>query len=363
MALSQFAFAILRPANAVAKISFNTVYETASRHQTAAHSCQMHVKTEQEYDREVFLFRSQQRRKQQLQQTCGDVPEDVMSDTPTEPDTDNEQELRHLGVVWAGYYQFDLDCPPADPQIGWTVGKGREGMSIDFLVTTRNISHEVKGYHARFNLHPNTGYLYISKTSGAVTTKVAVNGNDVSCRQAYALNQTPMNIRMGQLEYTFEYTEIACSDSFYKRREEYMKSHLNGSVPNPSLTPTPAGQARTIGSWTFNASLGRGAFGKVFTATNSRNHVVAIKIVERNSKTANEVEHEIQVLQDLKRLAETENDEGRLVRLRETIYQDGKQEYKSASFEDVALVFEPAAESDFTQLIDTAANQRLQLGR
>ena len=214
---------------------------------------------------------------------------------------------------------------------------------------------EVRGYHALFNLHCDTGYLYIiSRTSS--TTSVTVNGREVARGEMHALNQSPMIIRFGPLEYDFEYTEVARSTAFNNRLGEYMKNYLSVIKSDFSLTPTPTGHVRTIGDWTLGKSLGRGSYGKVYAATNSKHHIVAIKLVDRKSKR-DAVNMEIETLKALTKLAEDKDDGGRLLRLREVIYQNGTEEYSSTRFEDIMLVLQPATPDCFDRLTTDATNR------
>ena len=357
---SESTFATLTPANAAAKAAFSAVFVGGS--QEGAASCRrfMHVKPEQEYDRDVLRFHHHQKRKLQEQELFQD---DTVSQTPTEPDTETELESKHLGMVWSGHYIFDLTALPFEPESGWTAGTNRKNEQIDFVLTTKQISARVRTYHARFNFHPHTGFLFVSKVSRAITAEIAVDGIQVQRGQLYGLNQSSMTIWIGQLQYIFQYLDFASSPAFYKDHQNYMKDQLTEFTSISSITPTPTGRPRIFGGWTLGRSLGRGGFGKVYTATNSRNEIAAIKVQERVSKTAYQIGQEVRVLRSLKELSEREDDEGRLVRLRDVIYENETGEHTSTKFEDVAFVLEPAVENDFTDLINIAARQRSQTGQ
>lgn len=347
-------FATLTPSNIQAKIAFDEVYDYFITHGEAP-AC-FSVEPHREFNREVFLLRRRN-------PTAAEDSE--VSDTPTDPDTDLEDELTPLGEIWMGRYTFSLDNEPSRPSRGWMVGRGRQDVAVDIQLTTNRPNFNVRGFHALFNLHTSTGYLWICRATGSIGLELTVNGEEVGKGQRFALNQTPMRIRLGRCEYLFEYTEYARSNSFKKLQRDYMTRYLNVLTENLDLglTPTPNPQSRMIGEWTLGMSLGKGTFGKVFVGTNVQNEIVAVKIVERGTRTQASVAEEIRILEELKKLGEKEDDQGRLVRLKQVIYQNGREEYTSKRFEDVALILEPAVRGDFLLIVEEAANLRLRRGR
>lgn len=172
---------MLTPSNAAAKLAFDVMYEnsppTDRRH--------IYVCPQQQYDKETLLSRLQEQKRVQ-----GATSE---TDSPTEPDTDTENDLKHLGLIWTGWFAFNLHPGPYKPAAGWTVGKGRSALDIDYLLTPTRVSTDLRGYHARFNLHGKTGHLFISKTSRVSQAEVVVNGKGVSSGEQLSLNQNPMN--------------------------------------------------------------------------------------------------------------------------------------------------------------------------
>lgn len=343
-------FARLTPSNTMAKVAFDAAFDPDSNTRTSRQH--IYVEPQQRYDKDVLMFRIQEEKKKR-----GDAED---SDSPTDVNTDTEKDLKHHGMIWFGWFTFDFDTPPSKSSTGWAVGKGRRGYNIDFTITTQQFSASVRGYHARFNFHATTGYIYISKVSREPSAEVLVNGKNMRSGEQVCLNKNPTDIRLGNLEYKFQYTDFAYTERFYETRQQYMTRYLNVSnPPNPSLTPTPSTTFRTFGNWTISNSLGKGTYGKVFSATNSKGEVVAIKVVDRSQRTIQQVNSEIQVLKELQGLSEAnEGDRNRVVRLNETIYQHGTETYTSAGFEEVALVLEPAVTGTFLQITNLAANQR-----
>lgn len=341
----QYVVATLKPSNQLAKLAFSHTIEQSS---DTLHR-RVFVETEPRYDRDILRLRL--KRKALLQSNVNDDA----SESSTDPGSGTEQELRPLGMVWKGYYLFDLDEPPDKPQTGWTVGKGRDEINIDFPINTPLRRDEIRGYHALFNLHHDTGYFYIISRASSMTS-VTVNGREVARGEMCALNQSPMIVSFGPLDYVFEYTDTARSATFNNRLGQYMKNYLNVARSDFSLTPTPTGQIRTVGDWTLGQSLGKGSHGKVYAATNFKNHIVAIKLVDRKSKR-DAVNKEIETLKALTELAKDKDDGWRLLRLRDVIYQNGTEEYSSTRFEDIILVLEPATLDCFDRLTTDATNR------
>jgi hypothetical protein len=346
---SPTAFARLIPLNTIARIAFDEAYESST---AVADKSHIYVEPRQHYDKDALIFRLQEQKKQQ-----GDANE---SDSPTDPDTDTENHQKHYGMIWTGWFAFDLAVAPGERTTGWTVGSGRKNVHIDYPVVTRSLATGVRGYHARFNFHQNTGHLFISKVSRVRDAEVIVNGKGVSCGEQFTLNQNSMNIRLGRLEYEFRYTDFGQTEDYYTAQHLYMERFLRvQSLPYQTLTPTPAGTFRTFGSWTVGPSLGKGTYGRVFSATNSKGEIVAIKVVERGQRTVRQVNREIHVLQELQKLSEVnKGDRNRVVRLKESIFQNGTQKFTSAVFDEVALVLEPAVPAMLAQLTAPGSNQR-----
>ena len=115
--------------------------------------------------------------------------------------------------------------------------------------------------------------------------------------------------------------------------------------------PTPRRDTRAIGQWTLGGPLGKGSAGKVFLASNSKNQVVAVKIMERNSKSAGAVDTEIARCRDLTALAHERDDNGGIVRLKETIDPGEETSSFSTAFDDVALVLEPMTPQTLDDLV------------
>ncbi|KAI9682560.1 MAG: hypothetical protein M1822_006858 [Bathelium mastoideum] len=333
MSVAPTIFATLTPENPKAKLAFSRICNRA----TCQHIC---VAARPEYDRDVSVHLFFEHRRSQEEK------DDAASDSLTEPDDETEQQegFKDLATIWKGCYTFNLHDPPITPGTGWAVGTGRVNQ-VDLIIDSVGSSDGIRGYHALFNFNLDTGFLcFLSRASSTV------NGSHIVRGHTHALNQSRMRLSLGQLSYIFEYTEYARSDDFYLQRQAYLSNFSHGSDESFVLTPTPSGQARVIGQWTLGISLGKGSFGRVFAATNSKSELVAIKIIEW-SKKRTQANDEIRVLEHLQNLSNYKDFEGRLVHLKDIIYQNGEGNYHSTAFQEIALVLEPACTRTFENLI------------
>jgi serine/threonine protein kinase len=269
------------------------------------------------------------------------------NDSATDSGTDGEADPQKL-ALWQGQYIFTLEQPPARPAVGWFAGKGRKGEDADFMLSLRDRNKDIRGRHARFSFNKETRFLCVARASPAVA-ELYVDGYPVI--STVALNRSHARIRMGSLEYSFEYTDYSRRPAYSEAQKVFLKSIFGWETPEgPIMTPTPVPHAISFGEWTVSNSLGKGGSGKVSVATNTNNEIVAIKIRERNSKTESHVAHEIETLRALTLLAREFN-ESRIVMLRQVIFQHGTEEYKPPKFEDVSLVLEPVVKQTFKELI------------
>ena len=345
-------FALLIPSNAVAKLFFDATCDSG---RISLDSGLIHVDAQQKYDRDVLRFRLQAEVKMQDGAT--------ESDTATDPDTETEYAMKHCGMIWSGWFCFSLEPGPCNSTRGWTIGKGRRNMDVDYLLVPPPHwdSGGLRGYHARFNLHEKTGFLFVSKATSAAHAEVVVEGQSLTSGEQFALNRAQMSIRIGNLEFQFRYIDFAYHADFYDQRCMYMTDRLSyTTLPNINLTPTPSETFRCFGEWTMSRPLGKGAFGRVHSATNNKGDLVAIKIVERSERTANEVRQEVDILRTLESLTEIhEGDRKRILRLRDVIYQNGDEAYAGTVFEDVALVLEPAVLATFASITARLPDEKL----
>ncbi|KAI0543636.1 kinase-like domain-containing protein [Xylaria curta] len=330
-------FATLTPANAPAKIAFSEVFDTdcqGAPTNAAAHRTR--VEAEQQYDADVLRFR----RAMDHRSNEGDSSESL-----TELNSETELDIKHLGMVRKGCYILSLKHGPLAPDMGWTVGKRSVGggTSADFILCTTRFakrhSPNLRSSHARFGFDRENGAFFIASLTRSPFAETTVNTTEVS-RQRYALNQHSMRIQVDSLAYEFRYTDFASTEDFVERRKEYLVTNLKASPYRIFDMPTPYRVKRTIGQWTLNAPLGKGSFGRVYLASNSKNEVVAVKFMQRNSNpgSARAIENEISTCQRLTAaLAQELGNSGRVVQLKEMF--------------DLGLVLEPMTPLTLDKLI------------
>ncbi|KAI1133652.1 kinase-like domain-containing protein [Nemania abortiva] len=346
-------FATLTPANVLAKVAFSEAFNAITHDRqgasTNAAAHRMSVAAEQEYQADVLRFRREMERK---------FNERATSESLTEPNTDTELEMRHLGMIWKGHYV--LAFQPAPSELGWTAGKRsvERGSSADIVLCTsafaKRYSLNLRTSHARFNFDLQNGAFFIASLTRSSLAEIAVNGEVVG-RQMHVLNQHSMKIRVDSLEYEFRYTNFASTKGFLQIRKDYLATTLNASLSMTFDMPTPHKDTRTFGQWTLNNPLGKGSAGRVFLASNSKNQVVAIKVMECTSNSAGAVDKEVARCRDLTALAQKLDDGGRLVRLKEILDPREEASSSSAAFHEVALVLEPMTPVTLDELVGNQA--------
>jgi hypothetical protein len=353
-------FALLTPANALAKLAFSEVHDAliagGQKSQTdgaqAACRRRMRVEPEQRRNDEVIRLRRELERPQY--DSNGEA-----SETLTEPDTDTDELLgQRLGMVWHGSYLLDLDSPPVEPANEWTAGKGlMDNIPIDLLLCTRAFAktHDIKlrNPHARFNFFLENMGFFVMDCSRSPTAQLTVNGDGVT-RAAYHLNQYIMKIQIDKLVYDFQWTEYASTEQFkFKRRRYMLLSLINGQqVPDVDVEmPTPLPNRRTMGKWTLGDALGAGGNGRVFFASDYSGNVTAIKVVERTSRNYNRVDREIDILQKVTDLAKSSVDGERILRMEQAIHSNGEEFSSKTVFDNIAIVLKPMTPRIFSSLL------------
>jgi serine/threonine protein kinase len=114
------------------------------------------------------------------------------------------------------------------------------------------------------------------------------------------------------------------------------------------LYPIPSRNTLNIGDWTTHLLLGKGISGDVYSATNWKAEMVAIKLILRDSGSSPYVQRDLRALREMNKIAEDPASEGRLRRLKELMYQTGKEDYDpTRPLEYVILVLEPVVEDTF----------------
>lgn len=166
-----------------------------------------------------------------------------------------------------------------------------------------------------------------------------------------------MKIEFDKLKYVFQYTDWAMTPAFRRERDGYMTNARNGPQAINFEMPTPSPSVRTIGEWTLSKPLGRGGMGRVFLASNSKNQVAAVKVVEWNSGTKHSIDREIQTFRKLTALANERDAGDRIVRLLEVIGHPGDSHLSSSTpFQEVAMVMDPMTPLTLSNLVITGSD-------
>jgi hypothetical protein len=78
-----------------------------------------------------------------------------------------------------------------------------------------------------------------------------------------ALNRDSARLRIGNLDYKFEYTEYARTQDYSNARMRFLRTiSPEANIQMQTLTPTPHPNAKTIDRWTLGPPLGKGAVGR-----------------------------------------------------------------------------------------------------
>ena len=351
-------FARLTPLNLSAKLCFHAHAQSLTdKPQDVISNFHCHIADTRIYDSEIAQY---QKRKLLSYSEDADGNETA---TSTELDTDVESDSACCGSIWTGFYAFDVAHPPREPVAGWVYGRSQDA---EFHNPTRD--HDIRGRHSIFNFDTQTGYMNLySRASITGKHAVAVDGRQIGRGKSCLLNKQTLCLGFGQCLYEFKYTPFAHTDEFDKQRQKYMSAFLRTPADKMySLTPTPSAQTRTLGEWTLCSNLDFGTFGKVYSATNSKGRLVAIKVVNRTSCTAQEVQRETKVLRQLTDLARAEAVDQRphVLWLMEVIYTGptGSEVFQGGQFEDVAYVFEQCVSETFEDLLRPVKRKYQRLG-
>lgn len=289
------------------------------------------------------------------------------SDSMTEPDTDTEKGWKQNRRTWCGPFVFDV--AHLTHHRVWTGGKGRRqwrdcpttqdetAQLPEFLLACfEKDKYHIRGKHVRFQLDQN-GYLRISKASNSARLFIAVDGKTMGLAPC-SLNQVTTNVQLGRLSFRLEYTDYSRTLSFQEQRNKFVQ-HTHGTDPRALLlTPTPAAETKTIGKWTFAVPLGKGATGKVFSATDDDGNVAAIKVVEKNAGTRDQLHGQIRMLHKLTDEAKAVGD--RHILLLEQVIPDlSSMRSISRPFEECYLVLIPAVPQTLDRVITGQSTHNL----
>ncbi|KAI6447275.1 hypothetical protein MCOR17_010587, partial [Pyricularia oryzae] len=205
-------------------------------------------------------------------------------------------------------------------------------------------SLNIRTAHARFNFCKENSALFIAGRRSQ-HAELKINGIIVT-EQLFALNQRSMKVDFDRLTYELRFTIWADTEDFKSTRRRYLTTVLGVQAILDFEMPTPRHDVQMMGNWTLAQPLGRGGIGKVLLASNAKNEVAAVKVMERNPHTRRNVDEEISTLKTLTALAQHWGKTESMVQLREVV---GK--FSDAPFEQVVVVLIPMTPNTFCELV------------
>ncbi|KAH8836626.1 hypothetical protein MCOR31_011493 [Pyricularia oryzae] len=342
-------YATLTPINALARLALSETYDvlTAGQQNSLREGplCRMKVEPQQRYNKDV----SQLRRELQRRSDKGDG---FTSDSLTEPESANEIENnQQLGTIWEGQYLLAFNPQPRTAEIGWRVGKSSQMLNSqhpDLVLCTsvfaKKHSLNIRTAHARFNFcKENSALFIVGRRSQHAELKI--NGIIIT-EQLFALNQRLMKVDFDRLTYELRFTIWADTEEFKSTRRRYLTTFFGVQPILDFEMPTPRHDVQIMGNWTLAQPLGRGGIGRVFLASNAKNEVATVKVMERDHHTRHSVDEEISTLKRLTTLAQHWGKFESMVQLRKVV---GK--FSDAPFEQVAVVLMPITPNTFCELV------------
>ena len=333
------AFATLTPANTLAKMAFTEIYDTFTESRQGSmdnHALErMQLSSpEQVFDQDVLRL---------TQEMSRDIEDGSATDVS---ENDITPEQRAQGLIWEGCYLLGFSPKPRNIDSGWRIGQnipGRLSQADIFLCTeafSRKYGLNIRATHARFNFSLQNKALIAKASSRSQVGAFTINGSNAHGKIA-AINQRRMTICCDRLQYVLEYTAYADTADFLAKRAEYCQGFSAAPTHTPVEFMTPVEGTRTVGQWTIEKPIGRGAMGRVSSATNTTNEMAAVKVVDRTIQAAPAVAAEIETSRKVTEMAQAHDEDGHIVRLREVIYLGAEAHPSGAAFDEVAIVLQP----------------------
>jgi hypothetical protein len=152
------------------------------------------------------------------------------SETIAKPDTDTEEQLRELGMVWMGCYPLAIGVLAGHPGERLDSRKRPLRNSAprsaplhqDFRKVTR---HQCPEPPCPLQLLPQSQAFCIMGCSMSPLAQLTVNGG-AATRGPYHLDQCSTRIRISKLKYNLGWTEFAATNDFKEKRNRYVTRSL-----------------------------------------------------------------------------------------------------------------------------------------
>ena len=220
--------------------------------------------------------------------------------------TAEESSIRHQRyLVHHGFWRFNLALPPAEPKLGWMVGRGRYGAvtrdshaEVDILLTKNATQKEIRGRHIRFLHNFDSGRLLIYAAA-----KMKLNGVLLNRGDSRILQGGKTFIAFGSFEYVFSWTVID-QDIYRQQLRDLAQSLSHSGYSTPMfITPTPTDSEWVLKDrYLVTGSFATGSSCVMYSATDLAGKLYAVKKITSNrppSHDRNQVRGEVSVLQKL----------------------------------------------------------------
>lgn len=204
-----------------------------------------------------------------------------------------------------GFWRFNLALPPAEPKLGWMVGRGRWGAvardshaEVDILLTGNKTQREIRGRHIRFLHNLDSGRLILYAAA-----KIKVNGVVLNRGDSRILPSGKTFIAFGSFEYEFSWVVI--DQDLYRQQLRDLAETLShsGYAPPMFITPTPMASEWVLkDKYQVTGSFATGSSCVMYSATDMAGVLYAVKkitSIRPPSHDRNQVRGEVSALQKL----------------------------------------------------------------
>ena len=194
-----------------------------------------------------------------------------------------------------------MELPPARPQFGWFIGRGRWQASsrdphgaVDVLLTPNATEPSVRGRHARFihNLDSNRLLIQAEGT-------MRFNGEILYKGERRELPKEPSILTFGIFEYMFSW--VAIDQELYRRQLDKLASEVShDNRPPLFMTPTPQSSEYLLDRYRIKGTFATGSSCIVCAATDMSGNPYAVKkIIAKNRRSRLDVDEEVRNLRAL----------------------------------------------------------------
>jgi hypothetical protein len=203
--------------------------------------------------------------------------------------------------IQGGYWRLNMELPPARPQFGWFIGRGRWQANsrdphgaVDVLLTPNATEPSVRGRHARFihNLDSNRLLIQAEGT-------MRFNGEILYKGERRELPKEPSILTFGIFEYMFSW--IAIDQELYRRQLDKLASEVShDNRPPLFMTPTPQSSEYLLDRYRIKGTFATGSSCIVCAATDMSGNPYAVKkIIAKNRRSRLDVDEEVRNLRAL----------------------------------------------------------------